>query len=69
MEKHISTFCKQNPTFDHKCQKCKTLNKIPMKDLLKIKYKYVMTCKKCGTTTTIDTHELHKSLNTLKKFS
>lgn len=69
MDKHLEIFCKQNPTFECECRGCKTKNKIPMKDFLKKKYEYVMTCKKCGATTNVDTHDFHKKLDFLKQFS
>lgn len=68
MYKHIEIFCKSNPIFECKCRGCNTVNKIPMKELLKTKYKYTMTCSECNKTTEIDTHQFHKELDKLKKF-
>lgn len=39
-----------------------------MKDFLKKKYEYVLTCQKCNATTVIDTHKFFDSLETFKKF-
>ncbi len=66
MEKHIEIFCEQNPVFEVTCQNCNTKNKIPMKNLLKTKYSYTMTCENCRKTTEIDTHSFYKELNKLK---
>lgn len=68
MDKHIEIFCENNPIFECKCLKCNTVNKIPMKELLKVKYKYIMTCCVCNKNTEIDTHQFHKELDKLKKF-
>ena len=68
MDKHIEIFCKNNPIFECKCQECNTINKIPMKELLKVKYEYTMTCCACNKNTKIDTHQFHKELDKLKKF-
>lgn len=68
MDKHIEIFCKSNHIFECKCQGCNTVNKIPMKELLKTKYKYTMTCSECKKITEIDTHQFHKELDKLKKF-
>ena len=55
MEKHLEKFCEQNPIFEYPCEGCNATNQIPMKDFLKKKYSYEMTCKNCGKTTHIDT--------------
>ena len=66
MEKHLEKFCKQNPIFEYSCEGCKTTNRIPMRDLLKKKYSYEMTCKNCGKTTHMDTRSFHKTLKVFK---
>lgn len=68
MEKYLEIFCSQNPIFDYTCHGCNTVNNIPTKELLENKYSYIMTCKYCGKTTTIDTHDFHKELEKLKLF-
>lgn len=66
MEKHLEKFCKRNPIFEFDCEGCNTTNQIPMKDLLKKKYSYEMTCKNCGKTTHIDTRSFHTTLQVFK---
>lgn len=66
MEKHLEKFCKQNPIFEYSCEGCKTINRIPMRDFLKKKYSYEMTCKNCGKTTHMDTRSFHETLKVFK---
>lgn len=68
MDKHIEIFCKNNPIFECECEGCNTVNKIPMKDLLKTKYTYTMECKKCKKTTEINTRQFYNELDKFKKF-
>lgn len=69
MEKHLEKFCKQNPICDGlECSNCKALNDVPMKDFLKTKYKYVLTCSECSCTTEFNTKSLHEKLEFFKQF-
>ena len=68
MEKHLKIFCEQNPIFEYPCEGCNATNQIPMKDFLKKKYSYEMTCKNCGKTPLIDTRSFHDTLEIFKQF-
>lgn len=68
MEKYLETLCKQNPILEYECDGCNAINQIPMRDFLEKKYEYVMTCKNCGKTTTINTLSFHKEAKKLKPY-
>ncbi len=69
MEKHLEIFCKQNPINDKViCPICNASNSVPMKEFLKIKYEYTLTCSKCSSVSRLDTKGFHQGLEPLKQF-